>query len=717
MRNRMWRVIVVTTMFVAVAVHGQESSSRDLDLYYRFPVSISARYDMISPFAPYGSQFNVYSLGGAVMVPLPSHPVIQPRLEGGLTTFDSQDPADPEEWDHASVYGVLGTSYVRRLSKNFELGGGVGVGVAMTTFPSLVEEPVGYATFLAVLGANLGLSPSYNVHLSVEPRLLYQYGFTDLDMFNGLSFSIGISAAYRFGDDPDAPQNAIRSVEFTSVDLPALFAGMQSYYVSNPMGSVTIVNTERTPIENVSVAFFQQGLMDSPTVSVTLPELEPGVETEVPLNAVFNSSVFELEGITPLSGEVVVQYVYRGRPAEQTYPVSYDLYDKTALTWDENQKVAAFITRSDSALRNYQATLLRYTRPAALDGISDAVESAIAAYTGLEELGIVYQADPTSPFLTAQANTLIVDSVSLPRDTLTRFAGDCDDLTVLFCTMLESAGVETGFVTVPGHIFPVVNTGVSANRYASLHPDRDVSINIDGELWIPVEVTMLGSGDFGSAWRRGMELYSQFEAPDRELHRTASAQEVYRPVGLRQTDLGLQYGNEAAILDSFQEEINDMKSMILQDFENRAATRGSSAQYNRLGIAAARLGEYPQAESAFRSALRQDASYVQARINLGALQLLQGRYTSAILTLQDAAERLERQEQPDSDSLSAIYINLARAHYSLEQFDHAERYVGMASTVDPERAAEYSYIAAIGAEGAARAAEVSDGGVLFAGDE
>ena len=710
--------VVVVLLLVAGVASGQETSGRDLDLYYRFPASLAARYEMVSPFGTYGSQYNVYGISGAVTVPIPSVPTIQPWIELGLTTFDSQDPVNPDEWDHASYFVTGGASYVRRLSRDFELGLTAGLGAALTSFPALIEEPVGFATLLGQIGGKVGLSPTYNLHISVEPRFVYQYGLTELDTFNGLSFSIGISAAYRFGTDPDAPQSAFRAIEYASVDMPDLFAAMQSYYAGNPFGTVTIQNTERVPVENVTVSFYQPDLMDSPTVSMVIPELAPGEPVEVPLMAVFNSSVFELEGVTPRSGEIIVDYSYRGRPASQSSAVSYDLYDKTALTWDDNQKVAAFITPSDGALRNYQAALQRYTRPSSLMGLSDGLEAAIAAYVGLEELGIIYQADPTSPFLDAQSDTLVVDSVSLPRDTLRRFAGDCDDLTVLYCTMLESAGIETGFVTVPGHIFPVVNTGVAANRYAMLHPDRAMSINIDGELWVPVEITLLGSGNFSAAWRRGMELYSQFVPEEGDLNITAVAQSVYRPVGLRQADLGLQYGDDEAIATEYSREIDRVVSAILSELDQRVATRGSAGDYNRLGIAAAQLGYDSRAEDAFRGALRADSTFVNARINLGALQILQGRDTAAILTLQNAADQLQRVSEPSPDSLTAIYINLARAHYSLEQFDDAERYLTMASDIDPERASQYSYIAAVGADGGnARAAEVVEKPVMFAGDE
>jgi len=43
----------------------------------------------------------------------------------------------------------------------------------------------------------------------------------------------------------------------------------------------------------------------------------------VDLFAAFNQQVFLTEGITPLTGEVIVQYDARGRIAEQKHTVTY----------------------------------------------------------------------------------------------------------------------------------------------------------------------------------------------------------------------------------------------------------------------------------------------------------------------------------------------------------------------------------------------------------
>jgi len=129
---------------------------------------------------------------------------------------------------------------------------------------------------------------------------------------------------------------------------------------------------------------------------------------------------------------------------------------------------------------------------------------------------------------------------------------------VLFCSLLETAGIETAFITTPGHIYAAFNTKIPAKNYREIHPSKEMSLNIDGELWVPVEITMIGQTEFLKAWRIGIEEFARYENnPDRRaIFKTNDAQLVYRPVGLLETDLGLQYGDKTKISSDFYSENN-----------------------------------------------------------------------------------------------------------------------------------------------------------------
>ena len=724
-RERMIGMVLVS-LLLAGTLPAFSQDPVDYNAYYRFPLSLGVEYQSLSPFSSYGSQFNLFELSAGARLPLKTLPMLQPALRLGMLRFDSQDPTSPQEWDHTHWYGMAGLAAAHRFAKNFELGGELMVGASLALFPYLLPEEgtVSTANLLVEAGARIGLDPSYNFSIEVHPSLKYLYSFGPLPDFDGLIFGIGFTASYRFGQDPDAPAALIRAVRFETPAVPALFAAMQSWYTRHPAGTVTITNTEKTPLAELKVSFFQAGYMDAPTPCPTSPELAPGESREVPLLASFNQEVFRTEGVTPLTGEIAVAYKLRGRAVEQKQAVSYDLQDKSAISWDDDRKAAAFVTPADSALRNYASFIRLACKEQAVAGVNEPLQFAIQAFRALGVLGVMYQADPALPFTTAKGNPEMVDSVSLPRDTLKRVTGDCDDLTVLYCSLLETVGIETGFITVPGHIYAAFNTRLPSQDYRRLHPDRALSLTLDGELWVPVEITMIGKSGFLEAWRKAAEEWNGLEgSPEqRRLYRTREAQQLYRPVGLREIDLGLQYGRSEEIGRAFGEDLDRLVETAVAEYADAARKSGRKEDWNRLGAAYGRYARYPQAETAFRMALRVDPVYRSAAINLGSVQLLKGDCQGAIDSLLPAWRELEGAADAARDTVVKVLLNLSRAFYKLERFEEAQQYFARAQAADPQATAQYAWLAERGGGGGqqqGRAAETPDPAqqVLFVDEE
>ena len=353
-------------------------------------------------------------------------------------------------------------TYATKMNKQLEIGADYYLGLGQTVYQDIDQvnnESKGTVELLTGLGGHAAFNLSYNLSLSVHPTLRYRYSFSALERYNGFSFGLGLSAAYRIGEDPDAPQAELRSIKFGELDLPPLFASMQSFYARNPIAEIQITNIEKHPIQDVNIQFMQAGFMDAPTKADVISELAPGESVSIPIFAAYNQEVFATEGITPLVGEIQVEYLSRGNVGNQVMTVSYDLYDKESLTWDDDRKMAAYITPSDSALRNYASFVRQSSKDVENPGLNSALQTGLQIYYGLTEIGTIYQKDPTSPFDAAQENPLVIDAVSLPRSTLKRGTGDCDDLTALYCSLMESVGIKTAFITTPGHIYAAFNTG------------------------------------------------------------------------------------------------------------------------------------------------------------------------------------------------------------------------------------------------------------------
>lgn len=712
--NRLLRIGASVLLFLTPALAAAQVTGGELDLYYRYPVGFGVGYRPLTPLRSLVTDFSVVEIAGELRVPVPSAPVIQPLLRGGVLQFDSLAPDSPDKWDHRHLYAAVGAAYAHRFARNFEIGADLMAGATYAVFPALVDiGPVGAPYLYLGGGGKITLVPSYSVAIEIQPHLSWVRSFSPLREVDGALFGLGFSVHYRFGEDPDSAGALIRSLRF-DVSVPALFAAMQSYYIRNPLGTVRLTNTERHPVTDVEISFYQHGFMDSATAAATIERLEPGETVEVPLFASFNESIFTTEGVTPLVGEVIVSYRNRARPAEQRHPISYDLYDRSAVTWDDDRKIGALITPADSALRNYASFIRQAVRDLPQPTYHEPLLFAMQLYAALAELGVLYQADPTSPFVEVHGNRFLVDSVSLPRETLSRTTGDCDDLTVLFCSMLESVGLETGFITVPGHIYPAINTGVPTRSFRDVHPDRSMMIDVDGEIWVPFEITLVGRASFLDAWSSGAEQWNSYaeQADLRRLYRTRAAQEIYRSVGLRETDLGLQYGSPSAVASGYARDLSRVAAVVTGSYADEADRSPTARNYNRLGLAHARFVRYPEAETAFHRARQIDPSYTQSLVNLGNVRFLSGDYPGAIRYYADARDQLAAQDRDASSLAQLVLLNLAQAYQAEERPDAAEQYLALARQLGPLPTARDP---AATVE-AGRASEAAAGLILFAED-
>lgn len=681
-----------------IAAQPKESPTR----YYRYPFSAGVEYQNLFLLGGSEDQLFIYDVTAELQMPLPGFPHLVPQLNIGMTGFDNRSITEPDKLDNTSITITGGTEFSYRFNRIFEVGVEAYGGYVLSLYPNYdpARGTLSNASLVFGGGPILTLSPFYNLAFHLRPSVRYYTTIGALDAYDGLYAGVGASVSLRLGKDPDAAGSIIRSIRFSEPKMEPLFAAMQSYYARNPVGSVTITNREKHPIYDVEVSFFQSGYMDSPTVAGNIPELAAGEQVTVDYPAVFNSNVFETEGITPLTGDIIAIYTSRGKPAEQRTSVTYDLHDKSALIWDDDRKIGAFITPADSSIRSFASAIRVAHKEALIPGMSKELQFAVQAYNALADLGMIYQPDPSTAFAEVQENKVVVDSVSLPRDTLHRITGDCDDLTALFCTILETVQIDTSFVTTPGHIYAGFNTKVPAREYKKIHPHRTMTMTVDGELWILVEITMIGRYDFLKAWTTGMQEFQTYESqPEkRGFYLTRKAQELYRPVGLKQLDRTFPMNREKALIREFQSVMTSITGLILQDYRTAAEESNKGSMYNQYGIVAAQLKQFDQAEAAFTKVLELSRGAVSARINLGSMYFLMQNYQRAADLFQTALVELEQSRDRNTSTIVKVLINLSRAQYELGDAARAQESYGKAVRLDPESTQKYSYLAQVSAD-------------------
>ena len=120
---------------------------------------------------------------------------------------------------------------------------------------------------------------------------------------------------------------------------------------------------------------------------------------------------------------------------------------------------------------------------------------------------IVYSSDPKAS----------ADYVQFPNETMELKGGDCDDLSVLYSSFLESIGIQTALVDYKpgsgiGHVNVMVNTELSPGQAGLITKnDNKYLIRKNGkgidQVWIVIETTSLTN--FNSAWDIGMEKFNK----------------------------------------------------------------------------------------------------------------------------------------------------------------------------------------------------------------
>ncbi|MEA1911290.1 MAG: hypothetical protein U9N32_06385, partial [Spirochaetota bacterium] len=243
----------------------------------------------------------------------------------------------------------------------------------------------------------------------------------------------------------------ITPLEFKNYSSEALFPTLLKYYNEHSFGSVEITNPNSFPLKDVSISFNMNKYMDNKKECISIPSIDGGETITVELYALFNSSILEIYEKTMVSAILKAEYAVENEVSITELPVTVDILDRNALIWDDDRRAAAFVTAKDPIIMKFAKNVISAVN------ISGAINTnlyrVIALFTALNKHGLIYSIDPASSYADFADNSMAIDYLQYPRQTLDYKSGDCDDLTVLNAALIESIGIPAAFITVPGHIF------------------------------------------------------------------------------------------------------------------------------------------------------------------------------------------------------------------------------------------------------------------------
>jgi transglutaminase-like putative cysteine protease len=475
-------------------------------------------------------------------------------------------------------------------------------------------------------------------------------GSADFDYLVSSSFSIGFGASYKSYFTPAASvynglglrlgatyhigaEDTGGSLWVTPKVSP-IFPLFYGYYDKNSAGSLVIKNTSPGAVQEVSVSFFVKQYMDAPKVCWSKGQLARDEERTIPLLALFSNSIFGITEQTTVAGVIEITYKYLGQEVKSSYPVSVSINNRNAMAWDDTRKASAFVTSNDPAIRSLVARVVPDARSKGTPAINANFRSAIALFEAMRVYGVRYIPDP-KPFASKVANTQAVDYLQFASQTLQVKAGDCDDLSILYVTLLEAAGIETAFITVPGHIYAAFDTGLDTAGAKVTFGKPDDLIIAEDRVWLPVEITRVSEG-FMKAWQTGAQEWRAGTGNKvAAIYPVHKSWEIYSPANVGDfLKTKVDAVNATSVFAAYSGELGNF---FEADFKPRIAAlqadiarKADPKLQNKLGVLYARFGMYAEAAQQFNAVIRQSGDSASAFVNLGNISYLKADYKGAV---------------------------------------------------------------------------------------
>lgn len=568
--------------------------------------------------------------------------------------------------------------------------------------------PSGHVSAQAGLGVQYLISPLVNLGLGVAYR--YNLGLSQglevaasTSIFfsgrEGRKRSIESSLPIRPGMLGAKTPEKGRGIELSNIEIYEVFPVFHKYYDDHPVGMVTLTNKEKTTIKDVKLSFIVKQYMDSTKECPTPAELAPGERKDVEIMSLLTDRVLDVTEPTKVATDITLEYRMDGELYREVKTVTMRLLDRNAMTWTDDRRPAAFVTAKDPAVLTLAKGVTGYTRDKGPDAMNAKLLTAMGIYSALDLLGVSYVTDPEASFSERILNKNQPDFLQFPRQTLEYKAGDCDDLSILYSALLESVGVETAFITVPGHIYLAFSTELKGEIASRFFSGTSELIIKDSIVWIPVEVTERRGG-FMKSWAEGAREWREAEAEGTSgfipVHQAWQEYEPVQLPGSREMELP---GRDAVVSAFLQEVVKfvdrEITPRVTRLQEEIRKSGDTPANRNKLGVLYAQYGKTVQAEAEFLKAIAKQ-QYLPALLNLGNLQSLKGAWPKA----REYYERAAKLEPKNPKVLLAQ----SRTYYAEEKYDLARAKHQDLASVDSALAEQFAYLGG-SQDGGTRASE------------
>jgi len=467
-------------------------------------------------------------------------------------------------------------------------------------------------------------------------------------------------------------------------DLEA-FPILMKYYDDHPVGKITLKNSGGAPLTNVELSFFAKEFMDNPKPCGSLETLDD--VSSVDLLALFNSSILSVTEGTKVSSVIHAAYTAGGERFSQDFTVTLRVYGRNAMTWDDDRKAAAFVTAKDPTVLRFARNVIGLRSELPAGNLSGSLQRAIILHEAVALTGIRYEVVPASVFKTRK-DSRAIDYLQFPKQTLEYRAGNCSDLTVLYAALLESVGVDTAFITVPGHIFMAFAIDTDKESVPQAADFPDAFIRLAGRTWVPVETTMVND-TFARAWQEAAREWADGTREGKAaFYPVREAWQSFEPVDFNEEASPVTAPETSRLVERCTLSVEQVTAWQIASPEAKLKAALSLAaadpvKANRLAVLYARFGKYRQAIGVLEK-IAATSSYVPALINLGTASFMIKDYDKA----REYGLRAARL-QPKNPFVLAL---LSRTCFEQGDFKESADWYTTLKTLDTALAEKYAYL-------------------------
>lgn len=523
-----------------------------------------------------------------------------------------------------------------------------------------------------------------------EDGALKEVGRTETTAFSEMSLNADTTYVYWLSavstDGVESEKISVKATTLVSTKPPLeidvlemrdIFSNTYKIYENEGIGRITIANNTKDNISRLKVSFSIKEFMDFPW-ETEIENLPAGERRKFVLKAVFNNKILNVTEDTPVQTEIKVSYYEHETLKTFSKGHTISLYEKHRMGWNERDRIATFITPKDTPVLEFaRSVVTQYS------DTRDPFVYAGALFDALGILGLTYMQDPSNPYQITSGKVDFVDYIQYPRETLKRKSGDCDDLVVLYCSILESIGIPTKLLFSPGHVWMMFSSGIEGKEGSDTL--NKMLVIRDGYVWVPVEVTLVGAS-FMKAWEAGSRSYYEWKEKGLDIMNIRNAWNTFKPASLSMSDRRPAHVTRTAIDKKFGDESKTLRKIRIRFAGKKHIDmlRTNPENVNslmQLGIIYAQAGETTEARKAFDKAFTLDPNNAALKNNLGNLYFLDEKYTKAKLAYEEAAALDPKDPY--------ILINLARCCLKLKMKDEAGKAFEKAHAIHPEIAKKY----------------------------